>query len=150
MSSSKPNEYYEMTEAEKKDAEKCKNIAKKKTTAYMKNVREYLKERNGGKLEKVWDLDLDQLSEYYYTYIYLSEQIRLLPALTVKSRYGDVPAPLLSARDKVAYRLEALQKSMGLSLKAGKQMNMVEPVREESAVEAFLKGKLTDKEQNDK
>jgi len=146
MSSSAPNEVYPMTDEDKERAKKSKAYAKKKTTAYMKGVKEYLKERNGGKLEQVWDLDMDMLESYYYQYTFICREIEELPSLIVNTRYGPQPVQLLGARDKAAMRLESLQKSMGLSLKAGKAMNMVEPVREESAVEEFLRGKINKEE----
>lgn len=143
-----PNTPREMTKEEKKEAKEIRTRALKRVKKYMTGVRAYLKERNGGKIEATWELDLNLLEDYYLQYCIISEQIAGLDSIISPSRYGFAPSPLLGARDRTAMRLADLQKSLGLSLKAGRTMNLVEPVREESAVEAFLKGHINGKDED--
>ncbi len=136
------NDPREMTAQEKKEAKEIKEKAKKMVKKYMAGVRAYLKERNGGALQSTWDLDLQLLEDYYYQYCVISQMIMNLDSMIAPSRYGYQPSPLLKARDSSAMRLADLQKSLGLSLKAGKTLGMIEPVREQSSIEEFLSGHI--------
>ena len=121
-----------------KDAKKTEKQVKK----FMKSVNEYLAEKSGGKVEKAWGCSLMLLEEYYRQFISLTFEINNLESLVVPSRYGDVPHPLLAARDKSAIRLESLMKATGLTFKEATKMDIVETVAEESPLDMFVKNKI--------
>ena len=72
----------------------------------------------------------------------MNEEIDELDSLIVESRYGSVPHPLLAARDKAAIRLESMLKQVGCTFKEAARLDIVEPVSEESPLEAFVKNKI--------
>lgn len=113
-----------------------------KTAKFMSSVRAYISSKNGGAVPEAFEGSLLLLEEYFKMFIYLSEEISKLDSMVVDSRYGKVPSPLLAARDKAAVRLESLMKQMGITFKAASTMNIIEPVKEESPLEAFVKGKI--------
>lgn len=121
-----------------KDTKKLEKRVKK----FMKSVNAYLAEKSGGKVEKAWDCSLMLLEEYYRQFISLTYEINNLDSLVVASRYGEIPHPLLGARDKSAIRLESLMKATGLTFKEATKMDIVETVTEESPLEAFVKNKI--------
>ena len=116
-----------------------------KTKKFMTAVEEFIKSKNGGVLSPAFSASMDMLSTYYEQYVMLSEEIKELPSLVCDSRYGKVVSPLVTARDKTAVRLESLLKQMGLTFKAAAGLNVIEPVKEESALEAFVKNKMESK-----
>lgn len=113
-----------------------------KTAKFMASVRQYVASKNGGAVPEAFEGSFLLLEEYYKQFIMLSEEISKLPELVVDSRYGKVPSPLLSARDKAAARLESMMKQMGITFKSANSMAIIEPVKEESPLEAFVKGKI--------
>lgn len=115
---------------------------KKKVKKFMKAVNEYLAEKSGGKVEKAWGCSLMMLETYYEQFCMLSAEIENLESLVVQSRYGVVPHPLLAARDKAAIRLEAQMKATGITFKEAAKMDIIEPVQEESPLDAFIKNKV--------
>lgn len=121
-----------------KDTKKTEKQVKK----FMKSVNEYLADKSGGKVEKAWGCSLMLLEEYYRQFISLTFEINNLESLVVQSRYGDVPHPLLAARDKSAIRLESLMKATGLTFKEATKMDIVETVAEESPLDMFVKNKI--------
>lgn len=114
----------------------------KQVKKFMKHVKEYVKSKNGGKIDPAWSCSLDMLEQYYTTYLKLSSEINNLPSLIMTSRYGEVPSPLLKARDTTAVRLESLLKAFGLTMKSAMGMEIVEPVVEASPLEKFVQGKI--------
>lgn len=114
----------------------------KQVKKFMKSVNAYLAEKSGGKVEKAWGCSLMLLEEYYRQFISLTYAINDLDSLVVASRYGDVPHPLLTARDKAAIRLESLMKSCGITFKEAAKLDMVETVTEESPLDQFVKNKI--------
>lgn len=115
---------------------------KKKVKKFMKAVNEYLAEKSGGKVEKAWGCSLMMLETYYEQFCMLSAEIENLESLVVQSRYGVVPHPLLAARDKAAIRLEAQMKATGITFKEAAKMDIIDPVQEESPLDAFIKNKV--------
>ena len=125
--------------------EEKKNLQKrvtKKVKKFMKSVKEFLRSKNGGRIPQEWGCSLTMLEEYYYQFCQLTEEIKGLESLVVETRYGAAPSPLLKARDSTAVRLESLLKGFGLTMKSAANMDIIEPVKEESPLEAFVKGKM--------
>lgn len=123
------------------DDEKRDNKIKNQTKKYMNSVRTFLAKKNG-EVAPEWECSLMLLEEYYKQFLALTEEINGLDSLVVDSRYGSVPHPLLTARDKAAIRLEAMMKSCGITFKEAARMELVEPVVEESVLESFVKNKI--------
>ena len=109
------------------------------TKKFMKSARAFLATKGGGEVPSEWELSLVLLEAYYRQFIELNLQISQLDSLIIEGRYGAVPSPLLACRDKASVRLEALMKEMGLSMKSGIKLNVVEPKKEESALDKYLK-----------
>lgn len=126
-----------MTENEKK-----KRAIRKEVDAFMETVEAFLRSKNGGVLPEEWGLSLMMLRTYYEQFIAISREIDSLDSLVYDGRYGPQPTPLLGARDKAAMRLESMMKELGLTLKAASKLDIVEPVKEESVLEKFVKGKI--------
>lgn len=114
---------------------------KKKVGDFLSVVERFLASKNGGVVAEEWMCGLEMLRAYYAQFIRLSMEIEALPSLIVTTRYGAAPSPLLKARDTTAVRLESLLKSMGLTLKSALSMDIAEPVKEESALERFVRTK---------
>jgi hypothetical protein len=114
----------------------------KQVKKFMKSVNAYLAEKSGGKVEKAWGCSLMLLEEYYRQFITLTYEINSLETLVVPSRYGEIPHPLLGARDKAAIRLESLMKSCGITFKEAAKLDVIEPVQEESPLDMFVKNKI--------
>lgn len=123
------------------DDEKRDNKIKKQTKKFMDSVRAFLT-RKSGAVEDSWECSLMLLETYYKQFLELSDEIDGLDRLVVDSRYGVVPHPLLTARDKAAIRLEAMMKSCGITFKEAARMEIVEPAVEESVLEKFVKNKI--------
>ena len=121
-----------------KDAKKTEKQVKK----FMKSVNAYLAQKSGGKVEKAWGCSLMLLEEYYRQFMTLTYEINNLDSLVVMSRYGEIPHPLLAARDKAAVRLEALLKTTGLTFKEAAKLDVIETTQEESVLDKFIKNKM--------
>lgn len=128
------------------EEEKSKNKAQRETKKFIESVQEFLKEKNGGQLETVWNASLLLLASYYEQYIILDEEIKRLPSLVYMGKYGLVPSPLLTCRDKACARLESLMKELGISFKSSVKLNLTSPKEEESPLEKFAKNKMKDDE----
>lgn len=118
-----------------------KRVAKQ-VKKFMKAVKDFLMAKNGGRIPAEWGCSLMMLETYYEQFIRLTYEIDDLPSLIEMTRYGAAPSPLLKARDTTAVRLESLMKSFGLTMKSAMGMEIVEPVVEESPLEAFVKNKV--------
>lgn len=114
----------------------------KQVKKFMKSVNSYLSDKSGGKVEKAWGCSLMLLEEYYRQFLQLTQEINSLESLVVPSRYGDVPHPLLAARDKAAIRLESLMKATGITFKEAAKMDIIETVVEESPLDKFIQNKI--------
>lgn len=126
-----------MSKNDKKDA-KIKRQVKK----FMKAVTTFLKSKNGGSVPAEWECSLMILETYFEQFCILREEISELESLVQESRYGTQPHPLLGALDKVVIRLESMLKQTGLTFKEAAKMEIVEPVAEDSPLEAFMKNKV--------
>ena len=129
-----------LTEKELKDKKITKRVDE-----FMKDTRDFLASKNAGQVDPTWEMSLFMLETYYREFVRLSMEIDSLPSVIEKTRYGFAPSPLLTARNATAVRLDALAKSLGLTLKSALSMNIAEPVKEESALEAFVRNKTEQK-----
>lgn len=129
-----------LTEKELKDKKITKRVDE-----FMKDTRRFLESKNGGQVDPTWEMSLYMLETYYREFVRLNLEIDELPSIIEKTRYGFAPSPLLTARNATAVRLESIAKSLGLTLKSALTMNIAEPVKEESALEAFVKNKMENK-----
>lgn len=120
-----------------KDAKKIEKKVKK----FMKSVRNFLTEKSGS-VRAEWECSLFLLETYFEEFLMLTIEIEKLDSLLQNSRYGTQPHPLLGARDKSAIRLEGLLKSLGCTFKEAAKMEVIEPVVEESPLDAFIKNKI--------
>ena len=117
----------------------------KKVDEFMKDTRRFLESKNGGQVDPTWEMSLFMLETYYREFVRLSYEIDKLPSIIEQTRYGFAPSPLLTARNSTAVRLESIAKSLGLTLKAALSMSIAEPVKEESALEKFVRTKTEGK-----
>lgn len=135
-----------MAEIEENVAEMAQKQAENKRITkqikkYLKAVREFIMAKNGGKIPPEYGISLLMLETYLGQYIRLTMEIEGLDSLIEQTRYGAAPSPLLKARDTTAVRLESLLKQFGLTMKSGLSMDITEPIKEESALEKFVRKK---------
>lgn len=122
-------------------SEKDTKRVEKRVKKFMKSVRSFLAEKSGS-VRPEWECSLILLETYFEEFLMLTIEIENLDSLLQDSRYGTQPHPLLGARDKSAIRLEGLLKSLGCTFKEASKMDIVEPIAEESPLEAFVKNKI--------
>ena len=122
--------------------EEIRSKVDRMTKKFMKSICEFLAVKGGGSVRPEWELSITLLEAYYRQFCELNLQISQLDSFVCDSRYGLVPHPLLSCRDKASVRLEALMKEMGITLKSGIKLNVVEAKKEESVLDRYLKGKM--------
>ena len=115
----------------------------KRTKKFMKAARAFLATKAGSTEVPVeWEVSVIMLETYYREFLELTMRIEQLDSLTITGRYGETPNPILQVRDKSATRLEILLKQMGITMKSAINLNVVDPKKEESALEKFMKGKV--------
>lgn len=122
-------------------SEKDTKKVEKKVKKFMKSVRAFLAEKSGS-VRPEWECSLILLETYFEEFLMLSLEIEKLESLVSLTRYGEAPNALLGARDKSAIRLEGLLKSLGCTFKEAAKMEVIEPVVEESPLDAFIKNKI--------
>lgn len=121
--------------------EEIKKYTDKSTRKFMKSVKAFLATKAGnynGEIPAEWECSIMLLEAYYRQFMELDMTIQDLDSVIVEGRYGPTVSPLCTARDKASCRLEALMKEMGLSMKSAIKLNVVEPQKEESALEKFM------------
>lgn len=122
--------------------EQIKKKVDAKTKKFIKAAEQFLAQKAGvDEVPVEWEVSLIMLESYYRDFLTLVIKISQLESITFKGRYGEQPSPLLAARDKAAIRLESLLKEMGMTMKSAVKMNVVEPKKEETALDLFLKNK---------
>ena len=113
----------------------------KETKDFMRNVRAFLENKNGGEIPAEWEAMLGMLQNFYEQYTKATNELMALDSLVVDSRYGPQPHPLLKVQAQASIRVEKLCAEFGLSMKQAQKLKVVEPPKEETALEAFLKKK---------
>lgn len=124
------------------EKEKNQKQIKRKVKKFMDVVRAFIEQKNGGILPPEYECSLVLLETYYEQFLSLSAEIDGLDSLITIGRYGPTPSPLLAARDKASVRLETMMRELGLTLKAQSKLEIIEPVVEQSPLEAFVKNKI--------
>ena len=122
--------------------EKARKKIDKKVKDFMKSARNFLSSKAGGEIPEEWNLSLYMLEVYFKQFLELCEEISSMDSILVESKYGMIVSPLCSARDKAAVRLESLMKSLGMTLKSGKQLGTTEIRKSSSPLEAFMRKQL--------
>lgn len=113
----------------------------KETKDFMKNVRAFLENKNGGDIPPEWEALLGMLQNFYEQYVQATSEIQKLHSLIVDSRYGPQPHPLLKIQAQASAQVQKLCAEFGLSMKQAQKLKVVEPPKEETALETFLKKK---------
>ena len=113
----------------------------KETKDFMRNVRAFLENKNGGDIPPEWEALISMLQNYYEQYVQATTEILKLHSLIVDSRYGPQPHPLLKIQASASMQVQKLCAEFGLSMKQAQKLKVVEPPKEETALEAFLKKK---------
>lgn len=131
-----------MKKTEKLSQEEIKKEVEKRTKKYMKSITSFLITKGGGvEVPEEWYCSVMLLESYFRQFVELDIQIQQMDSIIMNGRYGPVVSPLCTARDKAATRLEAQMKEMGITLKSGIKLNVVEPKKEMSALDKFFKDK---------
>ena len=121
--------------------EQIKKKVDLKTKKFIKSAEKFLATKAGlNEVPLEWEISLIMLESYFRDFLELVLRIQELPSITFKGRYGEQPSPLLAARDKAAIRLESLLKEMGMTMKSGVKMKVVEPQKDKSSLDLFLEG----------
>ena len=114
-----------------------------KAKKFMKSAEKFLATKAGGTEVPVeWEVSTIMLESYYREFLELTLRIEQLDSLTIQSRYGEAPNPILTVRDRAAARLESLLKQMGMTMKSSVSMGTVEPQRESTPLDTFLKKQI--------
>ena len=112
------------------------------TKKFMRNVEKFLEEKNGGTIPPEWEALLDMLRNFYEQYIKATQELLTVESLTVASRYGVVPHPLLKIQAQASAQVQKLCAEFGLSMRQAQKMKIVEPKTEETVLDKFMKGKV--------
>lgn len=112
------------------------------TKKFMRNVMKFLESKNGGTIPPEWDALLDMLQNFYEQYVRASNELLSVDSLTVDSRYGPQPHPLLKIQAQASMQVQKLCAEFGLSMKQAQKLKVVEPPKEETVLDKFMKGKV--------
>ena len=128
-----------MKKTDKLTNEEIRAQVEKNSKRFMKAVRTFLATKAGSTEVPVeWEMSIIMLETYYKEFLELTLRIEQMDSLTVTNRYGEVPHPILTVRDRSAARLESILKQLGLTLKSGISLNVVEAQKSESPLDKFL------------
>lgn len=120
--------------------EEIRKIVDANSKKFMKAAKKFLTSKAGRTEVPVeWEVSLIMLETYYKEFLHLTIKIEQLDSLTIQSRYGEAPNPILTVRDRAAARLESLLKQMGMTMKSSFSMGAIEPQKEETPLDVFLK-----------
>lgn len=123
--------------------EEIRKIVDTNAKKFMKAARKFLAAKSGGTdVPTEWEISMIMLETYYKEFLHLTIKIEQLDSLTIQSRYGEAPNPILTVRDRAAARLESLLKQMGMTMKSSVSMGAVEPQREITPLDTFLKKQI--------
>lgn len=121
-------------------AKRREKKAEKNTKKYIKCVKEFLSEKNGGEIPPSWNMGITLLEVYYKQWLMVTYELEALDSYVVTNNVGTlIEHPLIGMQNKFSTRLEKQVSEMGLSLKSGAKLNVVEPKKAESALDTFLK-----------
>ena len=107
---------------------------------YVDSVKDFLKAKGGKEAE--YQVSLQMLEVYYHQFLTLNEEIKKLDSIVVDSRYGKVPSPLLTARDKTVAKLNDILKSLGCLFREQIKMDLLKvEEEEENTLSKFIKNR---------
>lgn len=133
----------EQAEAILKQKKARQKKADRATKKYMKSVRAFLESKNGGIIPPEWEMSLNMLEIYYTQWLLITYTIQDSGEYTTINSVGNlVEHPLIGSQNKAATRLEKQISEMGLSMKSGKKLEVVEPKKNESELDKFFKSKV--------
>ena len=122
-------------------SEKEQKKVDKRVKKFMKSVRAFLVEKSGS-VRPEWECSLLLLETYLEEFMVFSIELEKLESIVTVGRNGEQPHSLFGARDKAAVSNEGLLKSLGCTFKEAAKMEVIEPVVEDSPLEAFMKNKV--------
>ena len=122
-------------------SEKEQKKVDKRVKKFMKSVRAFLVEKSGS-VRPEWECSLLLLETYLEEFMVFSIELEKLESIVTVGRNGEQPHSLFGARDMAAVRIEGLLKSLGCTFKEAARMEVIEPVVEDSPLEAFMKNKV--------
>lgn len=122
--------------------QKRKSAVKKKVRIYMENVREFIKSKNSGEIPLEWIGLLDMLEDYYKQYVSATLEIEALDSYLIKCKNGVVLSPLFKLQATSAMKVQQICAEFGLSMKQASKLNVKQPKKEESVLDAFFKGEI--------
>lgn len=125
--------------------EKTLKKVEKETKSFLKDVKDFIKNKNNGAIPAEWLMSLKLLETYYRQFLQVTYELEGLDSIVVDSRYGVVAHPLLKIQNTAAVRLEKMMSELGLSLKSATKLEVVKPVVEESPLTKFVKNKEVEK-----
>lgn len=121
--------------------ENIKLAINRQVADYVAGVKEFLKAKGGNESE--YQVSLQMLEVYYHQFLTLNEEIKKLDSLVVDSRYGKVPSPLLTARDKTVSKLNDILKSLGCLFREQIKMDLIKVDEDEgNALAQFVKNRM--------
>lgn len=121
--------------------EKALKKVDKETKSFLKDVKDFIKEKNNGHIPAEWLMSLKLLETYYRQFLQVTYELEGLDTIVVDSRYGVVAHPLLKIQNTAAVRLEKMMSELGLSLKSATRLEIAKPVVEESPLTKYVKNK---------
>ena len=122
--------------------QKRKSAVKKKVRIYMENVREFIKSKNSGEIPLEWIGLLDMLEDYYKQYVSATLEIEALDSYLIMCKNGVVLSPLFKLQATSAMKVQQICAEFGLSMKQASKLNVKQPKKEESVLDAFFKGEI--------
>ena len=108
----------------------------------MENVREFIKSKNSGEIPLEWIGLLDMLEDYYKQYVSATLEIEALDSYLIKCNNGVVLSPLFKLQATSAMKVQQICAEFGLSMKQASKLNVKQPKKEESVLDAFFKGEI--------
>ena len=112
------------------DYEKKRSYIKKKVNRFMKNVEEFIRSKNSGKIPLEWEAMLDMLKDYYTQYCNASWEIERMETYLTPSRYGDTISPIFKLQATASMNVQRLCAEFGLSMKQAQKMKVKQPEKE--------------------
>lgn len=117
----------------------------RETKKFLKDVKNFITEKNNGTIPAEWMMSLRLLETYYRQFLQVTYELEGLESVIVDSRYGPTAHPLLKVQNTAAVRLEKMMSELGLSLKSATKLEIAKPVVEESPLSKFVKNKEVEK-----
>lgn len=125
----------------KKDIERRKKnklLATKRTKKFIKTVKNFIKEKNGGSIPPEFECSLMLFEIYYNQFQQITLELDAMDSIIIEGKYGPQPTSLLGAQQTMALRIENYLKEYGMTLKTSLKMGLQEVKEPESAIEQWM------------